>query len=307
MEWAPPCEIEGMPFDDYLGIDAASSSFLKRMLSESPKHAKEKAIEESDAMRLGTAAHALILEPHTVKDALRIKPDGAGKASNAAKTMLVDFLIEALDCEEPAVDRSLATGKQLDHQIEILQEMADEAPWTIVTQAQFDNAQRMRDSVMSQRYGQILFPGGKPEVSKMARDPLTGVLCKVRIDWEPDGHHVLVDVKSTASAVEDKFARKAGELGYHLQAVLYQRIDRIVRGASAEKDFLHVVIENEPPFDVVFYELKEKERQAGVQRLNRSLDIYKLCQTHGVWPGIGWDWNDMDYAIKPLTLPKWSL
>ena len=308
--WDPPCIIEGLSFEEYLAIDAASSHALGTLLDKSPLHAKQSPDKPSAAKGLGTLVHALLLTPEEIGKTIVVKPKGANKSSNSAKTKLMQWMCEMTDTLEPFLQRPnslyghLSPGAELDAIIAHFEPLLEERKLTVCTQAQMDTAQRMRDSVMAKSVSKVLFDSFRPEVTMIAYDPESGVLCKGRVDNLPDGHEVTVDVKSARSASFEDFSRAAAQYGYAEQAYLYKKIYAEVSGCR-NPGFLHLVIENEPPYDCAFFELDEQALEAGGKRIRRALQIWGLCEKHNIWPGIGWDWDAMDYAIQKLSLPGW--
>ena len=303
--WDPPCVIEGLSFEEYLQIKhAASSHALGTLLDKSPLHAKKAPDKPSPPKGLGTLVHALLLTPEEIGNTVVVKPKGADKSSTASKSFLNTWLCETLGTTSPYVDADFPVGKQLSMKIEILEKRLIEKNLTVVSEDQMDTAQRMRDSVMSKSLSKVIFESGRAEVTMLAYDPRSGVLCKARPDWLPDGHEVITDVKSAASASFDEFSRAAARYGYAGQASLYRDVFQQIKGGD-KPSFLHLVIENEPPYDCAFFELEEQALEAGGKRIRRALQIWGMCEKHNIWPGIGWDWDAMDYAIQKLSLPGW--
>lgn len=304
--WLPPCFIEGLPEAQYFAIDAVSSSYLKTLVDQSPLHAKEAPHKETKAMNLGSVAHKLLLEPGNVQRDILVKPAGAGKASNAAKAVLLEWLCESVDEDPSPVTDEKATGKILDRQIAEMEPKLDALGKLVCDKSTFDKACLMRDNVLAKSIGKVLFNAGKPELTVLAVDPHTGILCRGRLDWVPDGHDVICDLKTTASAAFDEFARSAGSYRYHVQASFYQALESFF-GQKLRKEFLHVVIENEPPYDCAFYQIDKEALDHGRQFWQRGLDLELLCRKIGKWPGLGWDWGAADYDIEVLSIPKWGL
>lgn len=304
--WLPPCFIEGLPEAEYFAIEAASSTFLKTMVSKSPLHAKEAPHIETASMSLGTLAHKMILEPDNVERDVIVKPAGCSLKSNAEKSNLVNWMADVLGVEPSPVPIKLPDGKRFDLMIEELTPKLDEVGKLICTQAQFDTASRMRDNVMAKEIGAVIFAGGKAEVTVLAVHPFTGVLVKGKIDWLPEGHEVIVDLKTAESCCFDDFAKACGRYSYHMQASLYQALESFF-GATPRKDFLHCVVENTPPYDCAFYQLDQEALDAGKAAWERGLDLYRMCEKLEKWPGVGWDWGLGEYGIDNLSLPKWAL
>ena len=298
--------IEGVAFSDYLSIEAASSHAIGTILNKSPRHVKGEADKPSAAKGLGTVAHALILEPDTVGEQIVVRPENCGKHSNAAKSALIDWILDVTGADDPAIDCNLALGKQLDAKLKVLEQILKKSEKVICSSENWEKAQKMRDSVMAKPIGRVIFDKGIAEATMLAIDPETGVLCKIRPDWLAEGHELITDLKSALSAAFGEFSRASARYGYHIQASFYRKIHALVTG-STRPSFLHVVVENEPPYDCAFYEMDQASLAAGDQRVKRALDIWSMCDKSGQWPGIGYDYQANEYRIEALSLPKWAL
>jgi len=275
--WEPPCFIEGVPEAEYFALPGASSTALKTLLQTSPKHMREAPDKPSAAKALGSLVHLLVLQPELVSDGVAVKPEGLNRRSKAGKA-------------EFAAWEEESAGK------------------LICTQADMDAAQHMRDSVLTGkgRIGEAIFSAGKAEISMMATDPVSGVLCRGRADWLPDGQAVIVDLKTAASASPAEFAKSAARYGYHLQAWLYSYLHSLITGKPCPA-FVHAVVESTPPYDSAFYELSQHDMDKGEAAIRHALSIWARCEESGVWPGYSFDWTEGSYKIEPLSLPRWAM
>jgi hypothetical protein len=300
----PPCILESLPFEDYLQWPAAGSHALHDLLHKSPAHAKTQR-PPSPGMSLGTLCHSLIGTPEMP---IYIRPAECGKTSNAAKGALVAWLAELLGVDHPEPPPGkLPEGKILDHQLGVLEPMLDERrDLVIATPEQMETAQRVRDAVMGHPLSGPIYADGRPEVTMLARDPVSGVLCKIRLDWLPDGHEVLVDLKTAAEVWPDAINRSAGRYGYAWQAQYYRRVYSLVAG-KPRPPWLNVFCETAAPWSVIVAEMPTDAMDAQDAAINHALRIWAMCEESGTWPGPGWDWETMQYAVQRIELPKWAL
>lgn len=149
--------------------------------------------EKLRAFEIGTAVHALLLEPERFKEDYAIPPNynlrtnkgkddlDAWKARNAGKYML--------------------------------------------TYPEYEHVQYMRDSMLADpRISLWLQADGKPEVVIVARDPETGLLLKIRTDWlvETDDVVVCLDIKTTETIT--KFRKDFFTLRYDVQDAFYTNV-----------------------------------------------------------------------------------
>lgn len=261
----------GVPMPEYLGWEADSYSVLKHV-ARSPLHAR-----------------AAMLAPDT----------------DATRAMLVG---EALDCGlltpshfplrygvPPKVDRRTKDGK------------AEYAAWeeahpqfVALTAEEYEAVEGMLAAVQSHEFAaQILGAKGANQISIAWRDPESGILCKGRPDAirQYAGYTWVVDVKTTADASPDMFARICSNLKYHWQAAMYVDGLNVLRPHS--RRFIHVVIESKPPHGVAIYELTDEAVQQGRDDYRAALRVLKRCRETNTWPGY-------PSGIEPLDLPRWA-
>lgn len=258
---------DSIPFDGYRAIEAANASVLKQGLV-SPLHLLEaihEKREQTGDQAIGEAFHLHALEPDLFKQRFAVRPkvDGrttAGKAANAA-----------WDAEN--VGKSPLTE----------QEMAQIGAMT----AACHRHKSLR----------TLLKRGQPEVTAIWTDPATGVLCKARFDFFDVDGPVIVDLKSARSAAPDEFARAAAVYRYDMQAAHYIDGGRILLGRTPR--FVFGVVEKEPPYAVAVYEPSPAMIEAGRNRLDVALRVYKEVTVNGCEAGYSEE-------VQELDLPAWS-
>jgi hypothetical protein len=305
-------KIMNMPHPEYLDSPGASHSRLIQIL-RSPRYMREAPPMESDQMRLGTIVHALVLQPDM--ELVVVKPEDANRSSNANKEILLDWLCSVLKVFPPEVEGN-TEGKRMTGQIAVLEEALKKAEIQVVRQDLMDKAQSMRDAVMEAevKIGDEIYTGaellsdGDAEVSIFAQDPDTGVQCKIRPDFLPDGRSIIIDLKTSQDASYEAFCRSVAAYGYHTQDALYGLVESWYwTTPRPRKPMLFVVVQSEPPYEVGFYELDQEARAAGEQKVRRGLEVWRRCEESRRWPGVGWDWEAGAYTLQRVTLPKWAL
>lgn len=180
--------VHGLPASQYRARPGLGGTALKD-LARSPAHYRERADrppEPGAAMRVGTAAHALVLEPETT-----------GRLVTAT----------------PAVDRRTTAGREA-----YAAWQAEISPEAIVLPTEdHTHACRMAEAVRRHPVAAELLANGAPEVSAFWTEE--GVACKARADWL---NGILVDLKTTRDASPRPMASAAAKLGYALQQAHYQ-------------------------------------------------------------------------------------
>lgn len=105
----------------------------------------------------------------------------------------------------------------------------------------------------------------------------------------------LVDLKkvSANSFSPHAFAKDAYKFSYHIQAALYTHLFQRDR-------FILLAVEDQPPHDVVPYELVPELIAVGHKELRECIEQWELCEQLGKWPGI---------ADEPILMevPNWLL
>ena len=243
---------DGVPAADYHALDALSSTGIKK-LQRSPAHfvvERTKAKRPTDAMRIGTAVHTLILEPERSGEVIEM-PEFNARSST----------------ERAARDAWLAAhaGAQ-----------AFDA----------ETITRIRAAVAAVRAhpaASALLSDGVAERSVFWRDAKEDVPCKARYDWHrADGG--IVDVKTTADASPEAFSRSIATFGYHISAAHYWTGAEHVLGASPAF-WAFVAVEVEPPYGVACYVLDAASLRAGMTLCARAYRTYRECIESGRWPG----------------------
>lgn len=236
--------------EDYHAGPGVSKSFLWRLFSQSPAHARVP-VEETPAMILGAAAHVGILEPNRFSDLYYAFPPEA------------DF--RKKEWKELKATKEERSVKILKHEDMV-------------------RIEGMRDAVRAHPEATRLLSSGEPELSCYWYDPIhTSVLCKARFDWINKSERVIVELKTTTDARPHKFVRIAYDLGYHFQSFQYSY--GCTHATMIEhKDFFFIVVEKEPPHGVMVYKADEDFINEGGKAYNQAIDIYVKCLKEDRWP-----------------------
>lgn len=238
--------------EQYHAHDAISSSDVKAVASTSLLHWKSKTYKRSAAFDLGTAVHALVLEPE-----------------------------KALVVRGPE-DRRGSKWKEK-------QAEADLAGQLLLTEADFDKAAAMALAVINSPIGPTLVGNDTiNEASIFATDPATGLQIKTRPDsyWPDRG--IVYDVKTTQDASPTGFAREIQKYNYALQAAFYMHVMRCA-GLKAKK-FVFVAVEKEPPFAVGIHMLTDEYITWAERQMHDVLAQIKEAQATSTfttgWPAV---------------------
>jgi len=254
--------------DDYHRGPGISKSQLCILAEKTPQHfihEKNHPREPSKSMTIGSALHCLVLEPEKFEKEYIIRPNFSGKGSVKQKQ---DF---AIMCE-----------------IQNLTPLSGEDHNKIVC---------MRDSLMKHPVFKRLVEAGRPEVSGYWIDKITGELLRIRPDFLPDGMNVCLDLKTAKGAAFTEFSKDAAKYHYHVSHAMY--CDGLYQITGEYYGFLFAVVESEPPFCTVLYELDHPARALGHTIYRRLLDKYIRAKDDNFKQGYPED-------IRILDLPAWA-
>ena len=241
------------PAEVYHRWDAMSNSWGGKILNGSLKHFKwEREQPEqppSKAQLLGTALHALCLEPLRFAARFALEPK-VNKRTNAGKEDLATF-------------SDLNQGK------------------TIISPETHAQAVPMAEALLDHAVAGEMIRDGKPEVSLVWDAPEFGVRCKARLDylWSP----IIADLKTTRNGDPDAFAKACQQYGYDRQSAFYLDGAQIL-GLPVE-EFAFATVESSPPYDVVVYTADPLMLEAGRRKYKRALWHYAKALETNVWPG----------------------
>ena len=246
-----------IPIDEYHRHPNISSSDVKAVATRSLAHWKYKTYKASSAFALGSAVHALVLEPHK------------------------DLVVRGPEDRRGAKWKDASLAADLDGKI-------------LLTESDFDLARQIADAVRANPVvrGWLAEPWFVAEASFFADDSETGVNIKCRPDgWIPNGG-IVFDIKTTRDASPEGFPREMRSYGYDLQAAFYLRTLREA-GFDAKK-FIFVAVEKEPPYAVGLHVMTDRYLEHANVRVTRTLEKINAARaaddyTTG-WPII----NDID-------------
>lgn len=257
---------DGVPFSSYVAIDACSASALIDM-KRSAAYCRRGAREQTEAMQLGAATHAAILEPDAFERRFGrvVAGHGSSREVKEHKAALVEAGLYPLAA------------------------------------AAYDKAIRMRDAIWShRRAADLLRSCEMREATAVWRDPGTGVLCKCRPDAL--GAFVCVDVKTSAAAHAEKFPQWCDRYSVHVRVAHYLAgLAELGRDMTHRDGYRIIAVENTEPHEVAVYPIHADMVEAGNAERDRLLASYAACVRAGDWPGYG------DGEQEPLVLPEWRM
>lgn len=202
--------------------------------------------EETDALRFGSMAHTLTLEP-------------------------------AVFAEEYAVTDLNLTTKEGKAWKAALPEGVE-----VVKMDNYDKAQIMAEAVRSHPQAKMLFQ--KCEAEKPVYWQEDGLPCKCKPDLisEVYGHRFLGDLKTTDSANPDSIRKSIEKYAYYRQAAWYLRgMEAVGKPCDA---FIFIFIEKKFPHLVTMCQLSDEWLERGWDECCKAMNILRDCQRTGLYP-----------------------
>ncbi len=227
---------------------------------------------ETDATRLGTAAHCAIIEPAAFGARFVHKPEGMTFASKEGKDWKA----------------SVAPGV------------------TILTNDEWIQVRQLVDAFASKPLAlESLANATGLEHSLAWSDPDTGLAMKARPDWYEAGGFV-TDLKITRHAAAQSIQLRAFTEGWMHQLAHYQaglmECGVKIRGGRL------VMINPEPPQEFRVYCVELKQDAIGLLHLENERTVAALaeCAKSGDWPGAPDEWTQVDVPSFVQPTVEWG-
>lgn len=220
--------------------------------------------EATPAMVFGSLFHTLVLEPEKYERRYVVAP-ALHKNSNAYK------------------EWAAAQGER-----------------EIINADQLERAQKMATAIRNHVSAGAILKSGKAEVRYDFQEPITGALCRMKLDFETviNGQTYLIDVKTSEDARIKAFARSVVDYRYDVQAAFYMDGYAAATGVTPAA-FVFVVIEKKPPYAVACYTVPNEVLQLGRNKYLDDLRVYQRCLETNVWHGY-------EASFQALELPAWA-
>jgi PDDEXK-like domain of unknown function (DUF3799) len=247
---ADPCETPSL-----------SASIAQILCSRSPWHAwaahprlnPDFARKDEKKFDIGTAAHAMLLEPDGNAIAIVVADNYQTKAARASR------------------DEVYASGR-----IPLLPKQLDEVVAMVAA---------ARKQIAEFPVDPPLFSDGKAEQTLIWQEP--GVTCRARVDWLRDDFRTIDDFKTTsASAHPASWTRTLLQIGADVQTAFYLRgLARIARADNIVRELRYVVQEVYPPYALSVISLGPDLQAIGNDKVAYALKLWAKCLEADHWPG----------------------
>lgn len=246
----------GVSFEEYASWDALNHSTLKHAAKTAShfKAARDNPDTESTpALAIGTAAHALLLEPE------RFKRDVVAAPINPK------------------------TGNAFGRGTKAWEEHADAHKGKIIlTTEELTDLRAMAAKIHANPDASTLLTAeGMSEVAIVWDDPTTGLRCKARVDrYVPAFGRI--DYKTTESAADGDLQRSFINYSYHTADVFYSRGFEALK-MNARSVF--IVQEKSAPYEARVVKIGGETLQCAEVVVGEWLELVARCVKSGEWPG----------------------
>jgi hypothetical protein len=251
--------IRGMPSAQYHADEDSVSNGMLSAMADSPAHCfglylapNRPARVATDAMTLGTLAHAFILEPGAIEQRYAIKPRGMNFATKEGKAW------------------------------------RDAQTLEIVSQADADAAGAMVAAVKRDPDLAELLSSGDGEASAFGICKSTGLRMRARPDWlhwTGKNRCKVLDIKTINELTADTVKRAIGAYSYHRQAAHYTNVLNAC-GIEVEA-FVFGFVSSTYPYLSVPYVLDEESVDQAFDEVAELMEKFAACKAANRWPVSG--------------------
>lgn len=245
--------------------------------------------EETDAMRLGTGIHALLLEPSVFTDRFVVMPSFERDAENLRAAKRKD--------ESDEERRTTSKGTSY-YRARVAEFVAANESRTILTQSQYDISLQCIAAIRSRPYICRVIDESEKEVT--LRGVIGGVPFKGRVDLLRRKRPLVCDLKTTADCSKFAFGRVFARLKYDMKLAIYRELVTQTIGKSPEV----AVITQEPggDFDTAFVPVPSVVLDNAYARVLMLIAKYVAARDSDTWPGV-----DGGADRYELAVPNWAM
>lgn len=278
-----------IPWDEYCKVKRMNPSTLvagcKSMLSLR-NLMRDGFREETNAMRMGSGAHALLLEPDKFKERFCVMPDFHLSPDNVTGKGV------------PSQTRTTDWYKR-----EVAGFVADNPDKTIIGQTQYDQCLRAIEAILERPKMRELVESSAKEVTVYGE--ILGVECKGRLDLltdKPRGYWKIADLKTTPNVHKRAFGRRFSDLRYDFKLAFYRELVRQNVERTSGIDVELITQELTGDFDNALVPVPAIVLDNAWSKVVEVMTEYKRCLETNRWPGV-----DKGEDYYELDVPNWAM
>lgn len=260
--------IEGMSNEEYHKSEGVSKSQLDLIAkgASTLQWYRNCPVPDTKAFEVGTAGHAIILEPK-VWESEYVLPLDIPRRSNAEKAEHAAFA-------------------------------AANAGNIILTRKDYDMVNAMRDSIMAEPTARMIIEGAaRTELSFFNKDKETGLGQRCRLDLDFLERGIIADLKFIDKI--DNFSKHIHDYRYHVQDAHYRIVVAEEMGIHVDDiTFIFIVCgkeRNAGRHPVRVFNLSASTKETGMNLRNRDMAKYAECMASNNW-----------IEISEIGLPAWA-
>lgn len=270
---------KNIPFEEYEKWGQVRKSWFKHILKSGLhfKHFLENGEKESDFMVFGNLVDTLLFEPLLFDTRYKVTPDTYDDGKGNTKPWNWNANI-CKDWRKNNLDKIII--KPEDHHRAndiVLKIMAHPEAGKWLSEATY-------------------------QVSLSWVDPDTELACKSRID-ALRANEMIIDLKITNNPHPSNFSRIINNFLYHVQGAFYHDGYILAQGGKLEDGpsipFLIIAVEDQPPHDVVCYNLGPESFECGRIIYKTALDRYKEYKENDEYTGYS-------NIAEEIEIPMWA-
>lgn len=264
-------------------IDAA---LLKAGLSTSEGKADKLARLKASAPKIDTSALFTIKEIEAALESAGLSKT-EGKLDKAKRLCAVNRFVEVFELLFEQNRKTQGASTVIQRGGEDVTTYGGKVP---VDGVVWDDAHRVQRTVRSHREADAILQNGLPEVTIIARCPMTQMMLKVKFDWL-GFDDTAADVKTTRDTKPSKFLNQIYDLKYHIQQEFYKYVASLA-GIEIRR-FSFVAVEYTKADICQPYELDQDDTLEAKLELKEALRRFVSCKQSGNWYG----WSEHDCTI----------
>lgn len=277
-EWLGEFTAGQLSNEAYHAAPGISKSHLDTIANGSPRHYWQEYINpdrparhETEALMLGNAIHAAVLQPSLFEFHYAAEPEGPD-------------------------GKKLDKRKKIDKEIydQFMRESRGKTP---ITRFQYNICLGIRDAIQKHPIARGLLQGGVAEQSFFCIDPETRALRKCRADYLTEDY--VIDIKSTLDAGPDSFERDATNLRYDVAVPWYLDTIDLTRGLARPRKWIWLAIEKAEPFAIGIYYAQQHDIIAARDCARKNFHTILRHRELNAWPDYG-------EVMRPLNLKPWK-
>jgi len=262
---------KGLPFEDYLKIDAINHSVLSAYSQGSyqAKHKLDNAKAPSPAQKLGTADHDIVLY--------------------GLKHYLNKYLVHQ------KVDRRTKDGKTYWSEINAA---AEKEKKTLISEDDHLKVYQTYQSVWSHEDVKHLLEGALKEYTIVWNDEQTGIRLKARLDVLNTELSVIADLKTSNKIRWHDLQTSLYSFNYWTQLAHYLRAAKAA-GFDVEHAII-IFVQSDAPHECCPIKVDDELIEIGNRQLDLWLKNHLECTEKNKWP------SEYD-TIRTMSVPDWAM